>query len=52
MNEINNIISQLNTFDDTYPLISDKDKHFKGLFLEVFAKYYFTAHHYTKILQN
>lgn len=48
MNEINNILSQSNRFDDIYPLINDKDEQFKGLFLEIFAKYFFTIHHLHK----
>lgn len=48
MNDIIDIFSKLNTFNDVYDLLKDKDNKFKGLFLEVFAKYFFKIHHYYK----
>ena len=48
MNEINQILTQLNTFNDIYPLLKDKDNNVKGLTLEVLAKYYFKIHHHHK----
>lgn len=48
MNEINNILYQLNTFNDIYSLIINKNDKFKGQFLEVFAKYFFKIHYLYK----
>ena len=48
MNEINNVLVKLNTFNDIYELLKDKDYKTKGSTLEVFAKYYFKIHHQHK----
>jgi superfamily II DNA or RNA helicase len=45
MNEITNILLQLNTFNDAYCLLNNSDNRTKGLFLELFTKFFFKIHH-------
>lgn len=48
MNDITNILTQLNRFQNVYNLLENKDNKIKGIFLEIFTKFFFKIHHFYK----